>query len=118
MPVCAICGSEAEKTTRDHIPPKSMFGIKPDNLITVPSCLPCNGGSSADDEYFRLIAAELDTATHPDAEKVNESIVKSLGREQAARFRDRLRQSVYPVEVPSSVASGEHVTPLPPVSWG
>ena len=99
MPICAICGKNVECVTRDHIPPKSMFAVKPSNLITVPACLECNGGSSADDEYFRLIASEIDTATHPDAKKVSESIAKSMARPQAAGFRERLRQSIYSLEV-------------------
>jgi transposase len=35
MPVCAICGQVVETVTSDHIPPKSLFGTKPNNLITV-----------------------------------------------------------------------------------
>src|ERR1017187_4987963 len=99
MPMCAICGKVVKKLTNDHIPPKSMFGTKPSNLITVPSCPDCNGGSSADDEYFRLIASEVDTAAHPDAKKANEAIVRSMQRPQAKGFRESLRQSIYPVEV-------------------
>jgi hypothetical protein len=99
MPICAICGQEVERVTNDHIPPKSMFGTKPSNLITVPSCLPCNGGSSTDDEYFRLIASEVDTATHPDARKANEAIVRSMARPQASGFRESLRKSIYGIEV-------------------
>ena len=74
MPICAICGKVVEKVTSDHIPPKSMFGTKPNNLITVPACPACNGGSSADDEYFRLIASEVDTAVHPDANASEKSV--------------------------------------------
>ena len=99
MPICAICGKVVEKVTSDHIPPKSLFGAKPNNLITVPSCPDCNGGSSADDEYFRLIASEVDTAAHPDAKKANEAIVRSMARPQATRFRESLRRSIYPLEV-------------------
>jgi len=99
MPICAICGETVEDVTRDHIPPKSMFAVKPSNLITVPACPKCNGGSSADDEYFRLIASEIDTAAHPDAKKVSESIARSMARPQAAGFREGLCQSIYPVEV-------------------
>src|SRR5947209_11672359 len=99
MPICAICGREVERVTNDHIPPKSMFGTKPSNLITVPACLDCNGGSSADDEYFRLIASEVDTATHPDAQKASEAIVRSMARPQACGFREALRKSVYGIEV-------------------
>src|SRR5947209_12050685 len=110
MPICAICGKLVEKVTNDHIPPKSMFGTKPSNLITVPSCPDCNGGSSADDEYFRLIASEVDTAVHPDAKKTSEAIVRSMGRPQAKGFRESLRRSMYPVEV--AVGDATEVRPF------
>ena len=103
MPICAICGKMVNTLTNDHIPPKSMFGTKPSNLITVPSCPDCNGGSSADDEYFRLIASEVYTAAHPDAKKANEAIVRSMQRPQAKGFRESLRQSIFPVEVVDEV---------------
>jgi hypothetical protein len=105
MPVCAICGRVVEKVASDHIPPKNLFGTKPNNLITEPSCAACNVGSSADDEYFRLIAAEVDTAVHPDAKKANEAIVRSMGRPQARRFRESLRRAMCPVEVASGDAT-------------
>jgi len=88
-----------EKVTNDHIPPKNMFGTKPSNLITVPACSDCNGGSSTDDEYFRLIASEVNTATHPDAQNANEAIIRSMARPQASGFREALRKSVYGIEV-------------------
>jgi hypothetical protein len=99
MPLCAICGEMVGKVTSDHIPPKSMFGTKPSNLITVPACANCNGGSSTDDEYFRLIASEVDTATHPDAKKASEAIARSMARPQAQGFREGLRRSIYGIEV-------------------
>lgn len=110
MPVCAICGQVVEKVTSDHIPLKSLFGTKPNNLITVPACPACNGGSSADDEYFRLIASEVDTAIHPDAKKASEAIVRSMGRPQATGFRESLRRSIYPVKV--AVGEATEVRPF------
>jgi hypothetical protein len=99
MPTCAICGKVVEQVTTDHIPPKNLFGTKPGNLITVPACFNCNAGSSADDEYFRLIASEVDTANHPDAKRANEAIVRSMERPQASGYREGLRKSIYPIEV-------------------
>src|SRR2546429_3258847 len=50
---CAYCGT-APATTRDHVPPKGTFSApRPDDLITVPSCTPCNQGASDRDERFR-----------------------------------------------------------------
>lgn len=51
--ICGYCGS-AGATTRDHIPPKAIFPMpRPGDLITVPSCGPCNHGASDSDELFR-----------------------------------------------------------------
>jgi len=48
---CAYCGAPA--TTRDHIPPVKLFPRpRSSDLITVPSCDPCNNSASDDDEYF------------------------------------------------------------------
>lgn len=50
--ICGYCGGMA--TTRDHIPPKVIFPMpRPSDLITVPSCAPCNHGASDSDERFR-----------------------------------------------------------------
>ena len=50
--LCVYCGHPA--TTRDHIPPESLFTPPlPGNLVTVPACDDCNGGASRDDEVFR-----------------------------------------------------------------
>ena len=53
--VSEICGyyKSTSPTTRDHISPKSAFPTpRPDDLITIPSCLPCNQGASESDELF------------------------------------------------------------------
>src|SRR5213593_411685 len=44
------CARDA--TTDDDIPPKGLLGGLPGPRLTVPSCQPCNGGSSKDDAYF------------------------------------------------------------------
>ena len=52
---CVFCGTE-DATTRDHIPPKSVFPKNHrDNLLTVPSCENCNGESNNDDEMFKVM---------------------------------------------------------------
>lgn len=54
MPRCAICG-ENEATTRDHVPPKSIFPQpRPDHLVTVPACRECNNGASDYDDLFKV----------------------------------------------------------------
>lgn len=81
---CVYCGSR-RKTTRDHIPPKSLFAKPlPNNLITVPCCRKCNNSVSKDDEYFRsTIVLRRDAAEHPEAKKVAERVWRSLQRPEA-----------------------------------
>jgi len=68
---CAYCAEHA--STRDHIPPKTLFpqplpkGIE---LVTVPCCVECNGRASGDDKYFAAILsstveAQRNTAAQP-----------------------------------------------------
>jgi hypothetical protein len=52
--VCVYCGARA--TTRDHVPPRSVFVRPlPGDLITVPACHTCNGRASRLDERFRVM---------------------------------------------------------------
>ena len=54
MNVCTYCGEAA--TTVDHVPPRGLIrSSRRLNLWTVPSCERCNGGSSRDEEYFRMM---------------------------------------------------------------
>lgn len=53
--ICAICGIK-NPTTKDHIPPKSLYPKPRDgviNLNTVPACSSCNNSASIDDEMFK-----------------------------------------------------------------
>jgi hypothetical protein len=55
--ICAICGGK-NPTTKDHIPPKSLYPKPRDGLVnlnTVPACSSCNNGASTDDEIFKTL---------------------------------------------------------------
>lgn len=61
---CIFCGKDFDRLTKDHVPPKSLFGIKklknmPKNLITVPSCHSCNQKGSKNDELFTVYISIL-----------------------------------------------------------
>ncbi|HHF0555426.1 MULTISPECIES: hypothetical protein [Vibrio harveyi group] len=61
--LCVLCG-EAEATTSDHIPPQGIYPKPRDNDIqfhTVPACKACNGGTSQEDEEFK-VAISLGTS--------------------------------------------------------
>src|SRR5271165_919227 len=56
---CVFCGAIA--TTSDHVPPKNLFiPPRPTDLITVPACEICNGGTSTLDEEFRVFVLPSD----------------------------------------------------------
>lgn len=51
--ICCYCGIRPA-TTKDHIPPKSIFNKpRPGDLITVPCCFECNNEASKYDEKFK-----------------------------------------------------------------
>lgn len=78
--LCVLCG-DVEATTSDHIPPQGIYPKPRDNDIqfhTVPACRACNGGTSQEDEEFKVILS-LDT---------------SLGREDDARLVDWVAKTV------------------------
>lgn len=80
--LCAICGANAA-TTKDHIPPRSLYSKPRDNdsnLNTVPACSFCNNGSSHDDEIFKVLIG-LETGEHQNApDRVIESLAGTIGK--------------------------------------
>lgn len=98
---CVYCGKPA--TTRDHFPPKGLVPKGTPNLITVPSCGPCNQGASADDEYFRMaLVLRYGVAGHPAIPAVTETVLKGVYRPQARGFRAALEDSLCLVDVHSA----------------
>lgn len=54
-PTCCFCGGVVAATTRDHIPPSSVFsGRKWPEGYEFPACYSCNNGSSRDDAVIAL----------------------------------------------------------------
>jgi hypothetical protein len=80
--LCAICGMSAA-TTKDHIPPQSLYPRPRDNKInlnTVPACAQCNNEASRDDEVFKVLVG-IDTGEHQsEPEKIVESLAKTIAR--------------------------------------
>ncbi len=100
--VCVYCGKK-KNLTSDHIPPKNLFAIpRPNSLITVPCCQPCNATASLDDEYFRLVlVSRWDTIAHPEAQAVWPAAMRSLKKPQKRRFKDAFLRVVHNVDVHS-----------------
>ncbi len=84
---CVYCGSRGP-LSRDHIPPRCVFADPlPADLITVPSCDSCNQSFSKDDGDFRtMLAMEIKASEHPEAEKLQDKIVRSLKRPEKRGF--------------------------------
>lgn len=93
---CVYCGRDGE-LTRDHVPPENLFSKpRPNDLITVPSCLSCNTLASKDDEYFRLnIISREDTPITPGARKVFRTTMRGLERPHRPGLKNDLLSRTY-----------------------
>jgi hypothetical protein len=78
--LCALCGINTA-TTREHVPPKSIFlQPRPNNLITIPCCKACNNGSSKSDEKFKVYLGLHAAMYSPNGEKLFQEALKTLNR--------------------------------------
>jgi len=97
---CIYCGS-GEDMTVDHIPPKALFPEpRPSNMLTVPCCYKCNESFSKDDEYFRTVLVSH-ASVYPDSnvQAVNEKLLRSMSRPEAAAMTSSIRKSLNVVDV-------------------
>lgn len=99
---CVYC-IDGRGTTRDHVPPKSLFPKpRPADLVTVPCCEACRSTQSVDDEYFRtMIAMRQDAARHPAAAEVLQRVHRALALPQQERFTAGLLGSTKTVAIRS-----------------
>ena len=97
---CVFCGAVGE-VTDDHVPPKNLFiGIPDDELIKVPSCWPCNTGTSKDDEYFRVFLIPQDAvASHPQAQKLNKRVREKFDETDHKGLEKRMYSQLHAKEV-------------------
>src|SRR5438309_918942 len=89
---CVYCRRPA--TTKDHVPPRSLFpaGVQ---LITVPCCEECRKIQSKDDEYIRLaLVTRLDLDDHPDIEGITDRALRALEKPEARRLKAMALKSV------------------------
>lgn len=92
-----LCGINPA-TSREHVPPESFFEPPyPSNLITVPSCSPCNQGSHLDDDYFLAFLVSRDySGTPPVLESVRERVYRGLRRADRPGLQIRLLDASTP----------------------
>ncbi len=96
---CVYCGA-TERLTRDHIPPKSLFGGPRPQLITVPCCRSCNQSFAKDDEYFRQeLANRLDLKANPEVRKILRAVYRSWERPEGQGLRRAFAETLMPVDV-------------------
>jgi 5-methylcytosine-specific restriction endonuclease McrA len=89
---CTYCG-ECRALTRDHVPPRSLFSGRPDDLITVPSCYFCNRGASKHDEYFNLVVKlGIDRNRFPKENADGLDTINNLARPESLGFARFLLQ--------------------------
>ena len=107
---CIYCGAIG-CVTGDHVPPKNLFPPpRPNNLIVVPSCLPCNQSASLDDEYFRLtLSLRDDTRDHPAVGLLLPSVRRSLANPRKAKFTRAFRRGITraDIETPAGIFLGQ-----------
>jgi len=99
---CIYCGSSKDMTV-DHIPPKALFPEpRPSNMLTVPCCKKCNESFSKDDEYFRTaLVNHASVFSDPNVQAVNEKLLRSMSRPEAAAMASAIRKSLHVVDVTS-----------------
>jgi hypothetical protein len=106
---CTFCSARA--STKDHIPPKSLFKTSPpDNLITIPACLSCNHDASQDDEWFRnYLISDDRIKNHPESKELNKALERSLQRPQSIGLRETMNRSLkrFPLITQSGLYYGE-----------
>jgi hypothetical protein len=92
---CVYCGRFG-RLTDDHIPPQALCSKpRPADLIVVPSCQPCNGGASKDDEYFKTMMVFKDRAgSHPEAVAIRASVFRGLAMPKKTKFTHRILGSM------------------------
>ncbi len=109
---CTYCG-ERPGTTRDHVPPKSLFAKPRPQLVTVPCCEDCRKGQSLDDEYFvRMISMKENTADNPSSRAARDSAVRALTKPSKVRFANALLRSTrdIPFYSPAGIYLGERMS--------
>lgn len=96
---CFHCGS-AQTETVDHVPPKVFLDKPyPGDLITVPSCRPCNSESSDDEQYVASLIEVVICGTTDPRQLKRRKISETL--EHAPALRERLSRA-------SAARDGDH----------
>jgi len=100
--MCVYCGSH-EGLTRDHVPPRCLFGSKVPqgvDLVTVPCCERCRRGQGRYDEKLKLILATMYRSYgNPVAEEICRGSLKRALRRPEAGALARAVDGAKPIEL-------------------
>lgn len=91
---CAYCPNPA--TTKDHVPPKTIFAKRTQNRPWVPACEDCNREASKDDEYIQRLAMLYGAEACNDALDVGERFMRALEHKEAKRLQTSVINSLSP----------------------
>lgn len=88
--LCCYCGTR-KATTKDHIPPKSIFNKpRPNDLITVPCWFECNNEASKYDEKFKAYLGMHIARQGGEAERLfKEGVLPT------AKHNNKLRKTIF-----------------------
>ena len=88
---CFHCGRSSPEID-DHVPPKAFLDKPyPDNLITVPSCAPCNSATSDDEQYVASLIEVVVCGTTDPGQLRRDNISRTL--KHSPLLRKRLDQA-------------------------
>jgi hypothetical protein len=108
---CVYCQARLA-TTRDHVPPKSMFSKpKPTTLVTVPACLQCNQGYKKDEDYFLATVTFTEAGISTEGKKLwEQKLQRMYAKDQG--IRRLMAKSFAPVELvtPAGLYLGNGLT--------
>lgn len=108
---CCYCG--APSTTRDHVPTRKLFPEpRPSDLITVPSCDPCNNRLSPEEEYFIHVLISCREADTPVARTLREQLFAKDLTKRRIRMAHRMLGSMgrAPMHSPAGLYLGHAPT--------
>jgi len=114
MPECTYCGAP-DANTDDHIPPRSIYATPGPALPpNVKSCVTCNNGASADDEYFRDVVVKYHrVADLPQAQQQIGAMLRAAKLPAKERYAQRVLASFTDVEV--KTPAGLHLGKQPAI---
>jgi hypothetical protein len=103
--LCCYCGIN-EATTKDHVPPKSIFNKpRPSDLITVPCCFQCNNAASISDEKFKAFLGMHVASQGGEAERLfKEGVLATVKHNNG--LRHEILSSMYPVDIETKGGKG------------